>query len=91
MNLGITYRSNGAVKPVGYSDSSYAGDSQSRKSSAGYVFLSAEGAVGWKAKTQQMVSTSTGEAEYIGVYEGGKQACHRLLRQRSTCHPCEER
>jgi hypothetical protein len=74
MNLGITYRSNGVVKPVGYSDSSYADDIQSRKSSAGYVFLSAEGAVGWKAKTQRRVSTSTGEAEYIGVYEGGKQA-----------------
>jgi hypothetical protein len=74
MNLGITYRSNGVVKPVGYSDSSYADDIQSWKSSAGYVFLSAEGAVGWKAKTQQRVSTSTGEAEYIGVYEGGKQA-----------------
>ena len=74
MNLGITYRSGGTVKPVGYSDSSYADEIQSRKSSAGYVFLSTGGAVGWKAKTQQRVSTSTGEAEYIGVFEAGKQA-----------------
>ena len=73
-NLGITYRKGGIVKPVGYSDSSYADDALTRKSSAGYVFLSAGGAVGWKAKTQQRVSTSTGEAEYVGVYEGGRQA-----------------
>jgi hypothetical protein len=75
MNLGITYKRNDlTIKPIGYSDSSYADDIQTRKSSAGYVFLSAGGAVGWKAKTQQRVSTSTGEAEYIGVYEAGKQA-----------------
>jgi hypothetical protein len=74
MNLGITYKKNETIKPIGYSDSSYADDTQTRKSSAGYVFLSAGGAVGWKAKTQQRVSTSTGEAEYIGVYEAGKQA-----------------
>lgn len=36
--------------------------------------MSAGGAVCWKAKTQQRVSTSTGEAEYVGAYEGGKQA-----------------
>ena len=74
MNLRITYKKNEMIKPIGYSDLSYADDTQTRKSSAGYVFLSAGGAVGWKAKTQQRVSTSTSEAEYIGVYEAGKQA-----------------
>lgn len=74
INLGITYKAGEPFKPIGYSDSSYADDPESRKSSAGYVFLSAGGAVGWKAKTQRKVSTSTGEAEYIGVYKAGKQA-----------------
>lgn len=74
MNLGITYRSGGTLKPTRYSDSSYADELQSRKLSAGYVFLSAGSAVGWKAKMQQRVSTSTREAEYIGVFKAGKQA-----------------
>ena len=73
MNLRITYKKNKTIKLIGYSDSSYADDTQTQKSSAGYVFLSAGGAISWKAKTQQRVSTSTGKAEYIGVYKGGKQ------------------
>ncbi|GLB45342.1 hypothetical protein LshimejAT787_2200050 [Lyophyllum shimeji] len=74
VNLVITYRKGGVVKPIGYSDASYADDPDTRRSSAGYVFMSAGGPVGWKAKTQQRVSTSTGEAEYVGIFEAGKQA-----------------
>jgi len=73
-NLVITYRKDGVVKPYGYSDSSYADESDTWKSSAGFVFISSGGPVSWKAKTQRRVSTSTGEAEYVGVFEAGKQA-----------------
>lgn len=74
IDLVITYRKGGDIKPYGYSDSSFADDPDSRKSTAGHVFMVAGGPVGWKAKTQCCVSTSTGEAEFVGVFEGGKQA-----------------
>ena len=74
MNLGITYQHGGDIKPIGYSDSSYADEVETRRSSAGFAFTSAGGAVSWKAKTQRRVSSLTGEAEYIGIFEGGKQA-----------------
>ncbi len=64
----------GGFQTIGYSDSSYADEVETRRSSAGYAFTLAGGAVSWKAKTQRRVSSSTGEAEYIGIFEGGKQA-----------------
>jgi hypothetical protein len=69
----ITYRKGGPVKPLGYSDASYADDPDSRKSSAGYLFMMANGPITWRAKTLKRVSTSTAETEYIAVYEAGRQ------------------
>jgi hypothetical protein len=36
--------------------------------------MMADGPVTWKAKTLKRVSTSTGETEYVAVYEVGRQA-----------------
>jgi hypothetical protein len=73
-NLVITYRKGINIKPHGYSDASYADDPNSRKSTAGYVFMSSGGPVSWRSMTQRRVSTSTGEAEYVSASESGKQA-----------------
>lgn len=73
-NLVITYRKGIDIKPYGFSDASYADEPDSRKSTAGYVFLSSGGPVSWKSMTQRNVSTSTGEAEYVSTCESGKQA-----------------
>jgi len=70
----ITYRKGGKIKPIGYSDASFADDPDSRKSSAGQMFMMAEGPVTWKAKTLRRVSTSTGETEYVAVFEAGRVA-----------------
>ena len=72
-NLAITYKRDD-IKPYGFSDASYADDPESRKSTAGYVFMSSGGPVSWKSMTQRRVSTSTGEAEYVSASESGKQA-----------------
>jgi hypothetical protein len=72
--LAITYKRNVDIKPYGFSDASYADDPDSRKSTAGYVFMSSGGPVSWKSMTQRRVSTSTGEAEYVSASESGKQA-----------------
>jgi hypothetical protein len=70
----ITYKRGGHIKPVGYSDTLYADDPDSRKSMAGQLFMMANGPITWGVKTLKRVSTSTGETEYVAVYEAGRQA-----------------
>jgi len=59
---------------VGYVDSDYAGDTADRKSTSGFVFLQAGGAVSWGSKKQSTVSSSTTEAEYVAAGLGVREA-----------------
>lgn len=61
---GIHYE-NGDLTLFGYSDSSWADDLYSRRSTAGYVFVLNNDPISWSSKRQATVSTSTCEAEYI--------------------------
>jgi hypothetical protein len=54
------------------SDASY-GDHPDRKSSAGYICQAYGGPIDWKATKQPTVTTSTTEAELLGLSEAGKQ------------------
>ena len=55
----------------GYVDSDFAGDLEKRKSTTGYVFIIAGGAVSWVSKLQTVVALSTTKAEYMAA----TQAC----------------
>jgi hypothetical protein len=59
---------------TGFTDSDWAGDVDSRKSTSGYVFLLYGGAVSWKSTKQSVVATSSTEAEYIACSEAAKEA-----------------
>ncbi|KAL4271938.1 hypothetical protein GQ457_13G028490 [Hibiscus cannabinus] len=58
----------------GYVDSDYAGDLDKSKSTTGYVFTIAGGAVSWASKLQSVVATSTTEAEYVAATQASKEA-----------------
>lgn len=58
----------------GYVDSDYAGDLDKRKSTTGYVFTLAGGAVSWVSKLQSVVALSTTEAEYMAATQACKEA-----------------
>lgn len=45
LDVGIEYRKTGETKLIGYSDSDYAGDINTRKSTSGIVFTLAGGAI----------------------------------------------
>lgn len=64
------------------SDASY-GDHADRKSSAGYICQMYGGPVDWKASKQPTVTTSTTEAELLGLSEAGKhlQWWRRILQR----------
>src|ERR1700741_4708329 len=44
------------------------------KSTSGYVFMCAGGAITWRSSKQEVTAASTTEAEYIALYEGAKEA-----------------
>jgi hypothetical protein len=104
INVGITYggQENPAVDEAlgksnltgitGFSDSDWAGDKDSRKSTSGYVFLLYGGAVSWKSTKQSVVATSSTEAEYIACSEAAKEALwirrlHAEIQGTSTTIP----
>lgn len=61
-------------KLQGYCDADMAGDVDTRKSTSGYVFAIAGGAVSWCSRLQKIVALSTTEAEYISATEASKEA-----------------
>ena len=70
-NLMLTYRRSDSLQIVGYSDSDYAGDN--RKSTSGYVFTLANGAISWKSKLQTVTTSSTMYAEFVACFEASRQ------------------
>ena len=68
----ITYnRSNEFI--CGYVDFDFAGDLDKRRSTLGYVFTLASGAISWMSKLQKIVALSTTEAEYIAASHACKE------------------
>ena len=74
VNMGIVYRSDAADELQSYCDSDYAGDLDSRRSTTGYVFILAGGAIAWNSKLQPTVAASTVEAEYMAASGAPKEA-----------------
>ena len=74
------------LEPLCYTDSDWAGDTESRKSTGGYVFILCNAAVSCKTKKQTTISLSSTEAEYIALSEATKEAIwmKRLLREIET-------
>ncbi|XP_047169355.1 secreted RxLR effector protein 161-like [Vigna umbellata] len=64
----LTYRRSDHLEVIGYSDSDYAGCVDSRKSTFGYVYLLARGAISWKSAKQSVLATSTMEAEFVACF-----------------------
>jgi hypothetical protein len=57
---------------LGFVDASWSDDSDTSRSTGGYVFISQNGALGWSSKLQSMVSLSSTEAEYISMCYAGQ-------------------
>ncbi|KAJ9559214.1 hypothetical protein OSB04_013828 [Centaurea solstitialis] len=66
-DFGIWYKSGGEGSLEVFTDSDFAGDIDSRKSTSGYVFLWNNGAITWSSKKQDIVALSSTEAEYVAA------------------------
>ncbi|KAH9697829.1 hypothetical protein KPL71_023776 [Citrus sinensis] len=60
--------------PVGYTDSDFISDKDSRKSTSGYVFTLGSGAISWMSVKQSCITDSTTKAEYVATSEAAKEA-----------------
>jgi hypothetical protein len=67
--LMLTYERSDNLKIVGYSDSDFAGCLDTDRSTSGYVFKLAGGAISWSSSKQTVMTSSTMYAEFIACYE----------------------
>ena len=59
----------GDLNPIGYTNSDFQSDKDSRKSTSGSIFTLGGGAVVWRSIKQSSIADSTMEAEYIAACE----------------------
>ncbi|KAK2355204.1 hypothetical protein QL285_092633 [Trifolium repens] len=65
----LTYRRSDQLEITGYSDSDFAGCQDSKRSTSGYIYMLAGGAVSWRNAKQTLTASSTMAAEFIACYE----------------------
>ena len=69
---GLKYPRKHVQDCVGYSDADWAGDTNDRKSTSGYVFQLNGTSISWRSKKQTSVALSTAEAEYMALASGSR-------------------
>ena len=69
MNYILIYRRSSCLKVIGYLDVNFMRCLSTRKSTFGYVFLLAGGAVSWKSIEKILITPSTFDAEYVACFE----------------------
>ncbi|XP_041002881.1 secreted RxLR effector protein 161-like [Juglans microcarpa x Juglans regia] len=65
----LMYRRTDNLEVIGCSYSDFAGCIDSRKSTSGYIFLMAGGAISWRSVKQTLTTTSTIEVEFVSCFE----------------------
>lgn len=84
---GLTYDGNSPIDLssliLGYTDSDWAGDVDTRRSTGGYVFLMCGAAISWSSKLQTAPALSSTEAEYMACTRAAQEAIwlRQLLEQ----------
>lgn len=79
---GFYFGSESDDKIFTFSDSDYAGDTETRRSTTGYVLKLRSTTITWKSQRQNTVTLSTTEAEYVAACHSIKELIwvKRLLR-----------
>ena len=63
---------------LGFTDASWAGHRNDRKSLTGYIFIIASGVVSWISHKQSTVAQSTMKAEYVALSDASRKAIVRF-------------
>jgi len=70
--LGVMYGGNGPLQA--YVDADWAGDTDGRRSTTGFILKLNSGPISWESKRQSTVATSTAEAEHVATAMATKEA-----------------
>ena len=70
----LRYIGGTTATPVGYSDSDWGSDRETRRSTTGYIFMISNAAVTWQSKRQPTVALSSTEAEYMAACQAAREA-----------------
>lgn len=89
LQMGLLYTSFGEGSLQAYTDSDFAGDIDSGRSTSGYAFLMSNAAVAWSSKKQPIVTLSSTEAEYVAASFCATQ-CLWMKRILSNFNQAEE-
>jgi hypothetical protein len=73
-NYKLTYGKNDSTELIGYSDSDWAGDKDTYRSTTEYTFILSGGSIAWATRKQRTVALSSTEAEYMALTECSRQA-----------------
>ncbi|XP_040869469.1 secreted RxLR effector protein 161-like [Glycine max] len=65
----LTYKRSDQLEIIGYSNSDFAGCLDSLRSTSGYIFILASGAVCWRRAKQTLTTSSTMAAKFVACYE----------------------
>ena len=79
----IFYKKNEGPIFSGFTDRTYAGDLDDKRSTSNYVFMMGSGAISWASKKQHVVTLSTIEAELVAAATSAYQAIwlRRILEE----------
>ena len=69
----LMYRQTENLDLVGYYDADFPSCVDSRKSTSGYIFIMAGGAISWRSVKQTLIANSTKEAEFVSCFEATSQ------------------
>ena len=70
----LMYRRVNNLEVVGYSDSDFDGCSNNHKSTLGYIFMLAGGAISWKSVKHRLIASLTMYTEFVACYCASSQA-----------------
>src|SRR5271155_4052363 len=70
----VTTDDDAACHIKGYTDSDWAGDISTCKSTSGYLFLGAGAPIAWGSNKQPIIALSTCEAEYVAASDAAREA-----------------
>jgi len=73
INYGLTYSHDANLNPLAYVDADYRGCQDTWRSTSGYIFTMAGGAVTWSSKRQATIALSTVKAEYVAMSQCAQQ------------------
>jgi len=70
----LTYKRSDNLEVECYTDADFAGDEDDRKSTSGYIYTLAGGAISWRSCKQGVTAASTMQAEFVSCYDATGQA-----------------